>query len=224
MNRENKLYEACRVLFGDEIVLSPEFLTYLKEEGITSAYRKRAREVHPDRALSSGLSEEKCRQEFVALQVACETLRGHVTSRELISRVPVPLSADILPERILPFGRFLYYLGVIQWRQLVQALTWQKTGRFKIGELGVRQGYLDRNSVGIILKNSRVSGSFGLTAVKLGLLTREEVRELLLRQKHQQKKIGQFFLENGVLSRMELEVLLRQCRNHNSRIQRICEK
>ncbi len=224
MKEENELFEACRILFGADIVLSRDFLAYLREEGITSAFRKKAMEIHPDKALFSGFSREECQQEFVLLQSARKTLCEYIISRQIppqASQQTEPVERNgfpfpvTLPERKLLFGRFLYHMGIIQWRQLIQALAWQKSGRPKIGELGVLQGYLERNSVGIILKSSGVNGSFGLTARKLGLLTGEEVRELLLRQKRQQKKIGQFFVENGVLSGVELDLLLDQWRKHN---------
>ncbi len=224
MKREDELFEACRILFGADVMLSRDFLAYLRQEGITSAFRKKAMEIHPDKALISGFSRNECQQEFVLLQSARKILSEYIISREIAPQASPQiesverngsLSPITLPERKLPLGRFLYHMGIIQWRQLIQALAWQKSGRPKIGELGVLQGYLERNSVGIILKSCGVNGSFGLTARKLGLLTGEGVRELLLRQKRQQKKIGQFFVEKGVLSGVDLDLLIEQLRKHN---------
>ncbi len=232
MNRESELFEACRILFGSDIQPSSGFLNYLREEGITAAFRKRAMEIHPDKALLSGFSLKKCQEEFILLQSACQTLRQHIGTRNIkvlkkqfnTGQKKTTLYNVSLPDRELLFGRFLYHGGIIQWRQLIQALAWQKSGRLKIGELGVSLGYLDRNSVGIILNHSKRKRTFGLTAWKLGLLTRAEVRYLLLRQKRQQKKIGQFFVENGVLNNLELGILLRKCKQHNSQIKTIAEK
>lgn len=233
MEREDRLFEACRVLFGNDIELSREFLCYMQDEGVTSAFRKRAMEVHPDKALISGFSVKRCQDEFVALQFACETLRQYIASREIRSHDATSaagkpyksyLHPTVLPEEKLLFGRFLYRMGIIQWRQLIMALTWQKSGRPRIGELGISLGYLDRNSVGIILKNSIKVGAFGVTAYKMGFLTADEVRDLLLRQKRQEKKIGQFFVEKGLLSRSDLVVLLRQCQEHNRRVERLYDR
>lgn len=230
-NEEETLFEACRVLFGSDMIPSRDFLMYLQEQGIASAFRKRAMDIHPDKVSLSGLSKAQSQQEFISLQIACKTLRQYIathqqnpaitTSENIQSNTP-PHSI-VLPEIPLPFGRFLYHMGLIQWRQIIQALTWQKSGRLKIGELGVRMGYLDRRSIALILRNSVVSKSFGLTAFNMGFLTKEEVRTLLLRQKLQQKKIGQFFLQNGVLTSTELKILLEQCREHNFEIKRISE-
>lgn len=232
MEREDRLFEACRILFGNEVELSSEFLGYLQDEGVTSAFRKRAMQVHPDRALVSGLSLQKCREEFAALQSACDTLRRHIASRDIRSRTlvsparlntkPIVYPTD-LPEEKLLFGRFLYRMGIIEWRQLIMALAWQKSGRPKIGELGIQMGYLDRNAVLMILKNPVKSGAFGMTACKMGLLTVAEVRELLLRQKRQEKKIGHFFVEQGLLTKKQLYELLNQCKRHNQWIENITE-
>lgn len=233
MSRENSLFEACRILFGEEILLSQDFLAYLQEEGINSAFRKRAKEIHPDKALISGVSIETCQEEFVSLQVACEMLRKHIASRKIRPRTTQDRGIfesnahtypHVLPDRKLPFGRFLYRIGIIEWQQLIKALAWQKSGRMKIGELGVKLGYLDKDSVIIILKNSGKNGAFGLTAQKMGFLTTNEVRDLLLRQRRLQKKIGQFFVENGLLSNMELQTLLGQCQEHNRRIENLSER
>lgn len=230
MERDDRLFEACRVLFGNEIEISKEFLSYIQEKGVTGAFRKRAMEVHPDRAVVSGLSIEKCREEFATLQIACETLRQHIATREIFSRVGASppkfsknfhVQASGLPAEKLLFGRFLYRMGIIQWRQLIMALTWQKSGRPKIGELGIKMGYLDRNSVLMILKNSVKARAFGATAYEMGFLTVNEVRDLLRRQKRQEKKIGQFFIEQGLLNDRQLQELLRQCKQHNRWVESI---
>jgi hypothetical protein len=233
LEREDRLFEACRILFGNEVELSREFLCYLQDEGVTSAFRKRAMQVHPDKAMVSGLSLQRCQDEFVSLQFACETLRRHIASREIrcrtfvssarVSTKPIVYPAD-LPEEKLLFGRFLYRMGIIQWRQLITALAWQKSDRPRIGELGISLGYLDRQDVVTILRNSVRVGAFGVTAQHMGFLTGREVRELLLRQKRQEKKIGQFFVEKGLLSRKELMVLLGQCWAHNRRVERLYQR
>ncbi|WP_143170887.1 J domain-containing protein [Desulfopila aestuarii] len=233
MEKEDRLFEACRVLFGHEIELSREFLCYLQDEGVTSAFRKKAMEVHPDRALISGFSKQHCQDEFVSLQTACHVLRRHIASRnnpprrEIYSAKPQDnqyLQPNDLPAEKLLFGRFLYRMGVIEWRQLLMALTWQKSGRPRIGELGISLGFLDRNSVVAILKKSVKTGPFGVTAQGMGFLTASEVHELLLRQKRQEKKIGQFFVEKGLLSTRELSILLGKCKAHNRQIELLYER
>ena len=45
------LFNACESLFGTDIDVSVEFLRYLKPAGVKAAYRKKALETHPDRAI-----------------------------------------------------------------------------------------------------------------------------------------------------------------------------
>lgn len=237
MEREKRLFEACRILFGNDISLSQEFLAYLQKEGITSAFRKRVMEVHPDRAIVSELSVHRCQEDFHSLQRATETLLQYIKSREIaFSRglatapslnsqdTPSYLDYSRLPSVKLRFGRFLYRMELIEWRQLMMALAWQKSGRPRIGELGVRLGYLDRNSVLTILKYSVNIGPFGTTALHMGLLTKKEVLDLLSRQKQQERKIGQFFVEQGIVTDDELKELLVQLDKHNRRIEMISRK
>ncbi len=233
MEREDHLFEACRVLFGNDIELSREFLCYLRDDGVTSAFRKKAMEVHPDRALVSGLSVKKCQDEFVVLRLACETLRQYLASREICSTAQSLLQKKhtkhicilmyCLKKSFFLVG-FSIVWGLFNGVSFLWRSTWQRSGRPRIGELGVSLGYLDHKSVITILKNSIKVGAFGATACKMGFLTADEVRDLLQRQKRQEKKIGQFFIEKGLLSRNDLVVLLRQCKEHNRRVERLYER
>jgi hypothetical protein len=45
------LFKACESLFGADIDVSVEFLRYLQPAGLKAAYRKKALETHPDRAV-----------------------------------------------------------------------------------------------------------------------------------------------------------------------------
>lgn len=224
MHEEKHLYEACRILFGPDILLSSEFLQYLQIEGVAKAFRSRALETHPDRAAVMGVSRQESCAQFESLTAACETLKGYISSRDqkdsknnfsdiIYSR---PAVQSTFKKRI-PFCRYLYKIGVIEWSQIVQALTWQKTSRPRIGELGVEFGFLDKDSVIIILKQTEKRDTFGLTARRLGLLTDAEVRSLLHKQQKMQKKVGQFFVENNLLSYSQLDDLLKQCEAQNRR-------
>ena len=50
---ETELLDACRVLFGSELRLSRDFLYYIQPSGVKSAYRRRAKETHPDRFIDA---------------------------------------------------------------------------------------------------------------------------------------------------------------------------
>jgi hypothetical protein len=74
----SELYHACREIFGPEVVLSNGFINYLQLDGVKSAYKQRALETHPDRALTLGLSPHYLNDKFKKVKEAYEKLLGFV--------------------------------------------------------------------------------------------------------------------------------------------------
>ena len=223
MNNEEKLYNACRLLFGEEVLISQAFLDYLEEEGISAAFRKKALELHPDRIAISGLPMSQAQVAFRLLQDACTTLREYVRNRKKREN-RFTVKASNLPEKQLLFGGFLYHTGIIELQQIAQALAWQKLSEVRIGELAVRMGYLEQDSVPIILNYAQKGAFFGMTAWELGLLTKNDIQTLLSLQKNQKKRIGQFFVEQGIINEPELNTLLRMWKQHNRKIESIAAR
>ncbi len=71
---QNELFDACTVLFGPDVTLSIEFLKYLRPSGVKAAYRKRARETHPDMSRMLGMDETLLNERFKAVTLAYELL------------------------------------------------------------------------------------------------------------------------------------------------------
>lgn len=66
---------------------------------------------------------------------------------------------------------------------------------------------------------TRIGARFGETAVSFGFLgDADRVQRLLWFQRSQQPKLGQFFIERGMLNVEELEALVRELHQHNARI------
>lgn len=80
---EHELYKACQIIFGEDLTVSREFLEYVQMSGIKSAFRKKAFEIHPDRAVSHGNNQagrdDHC---FCSVKEAYETLTSYVDARE----------------------------------------------------------------------------------------------------------------------------------------------
>ncbi|MDH3360093.1 MAG: J domain-containing protein [Desulfobulbaceae bacterium] len=123
-----------------------------------------------------------------------------------------------LPERELLFGHFLYYSGIISWRQIVQALVWQRANRPRLGELGKRFGWLDNNDILTVLRSRTSATPFGETAMDLGLLTKQQLQTMIWRQKSLQRKIGEFFIEENIIATNELMEMIRRHQQHNAKI------
>lgn len=240
---ESKVLNACQVLFGAGVKLDREFLVYLQPGGARAAYRKRAKEIHPD--LLQRSSPESNRQ-------GAELFRQLVEARELISeffrqresgqwrlqhsslvaavrpsgRPPGtrhsseaagPHAQERVPAVSLTIGRYCYYRGVVPYAVLLEAVTWQRRQRPLLGEIARRWGWLDETGIRWIATRGNQPGRFGEKAVALGLLAPEQVRALLFYQRAQQKKIGRYFIERGFLSEPEMDRLVAELEEHNRR-------
>lgn len=80
------ILKACRILFGQEIELSVDFLYYMQSSGIKSAYRKRALETHPDVAAreEGDFSDERAQEDepFIETHWAYERLIEFIGMRD----------------------------------------------------------------------------------------------------------------------------------------------
>lgn len=274
---EHELYRSCEILFGLEPKINRDFLEYLQASGVKTAYRKKARETHPDMMPANGDYNPEL---FRAVQEAYENLSAYLKAREKGFRFH-PFSSTIakksqqpfdaskrdtqtarshdkttadryaskrgfqkqsngskrpvngksqfnwqtdslykgpIPQRKLLFGHFLYYSGLINWKNIVQALVWQRNQRPRIGEIACRFGWLTEKEVFYILKNRAFMRPFGKAALDLGLLTKGQLKIIVLHQKRLQKKIGNYFTEKNILTRAQLRELVDKYHAHNAKI------
>lgn len=235
---EAEVFRACRTLFGAELNLSRDFLHYLQPAGVRSAYRKKAKDTHPDRfAISAISTQEKQQRLFQDLNQAHETVQKFLKQRERLPsasffrnrsntsysqpkrrRHDRPYSKFYrgpLPTRPLQFGLFLYYLGIIPFNAVISAITWQRQQRPVLGAIAKRWGWLNDEQIKQIINYRSGGHKFGERAEHLGLLTPLQVRALLLHQRSQQKQMGLYFIEQGFFEEDMLNQLLVQLAEHN---------
>jgi hypothetical protein len=202
---------------------------------LRAAYRKRALETHPDRAQALGRSEASLSEDFRHILEAYQVL-----SREEASPVPRPVAQRSrehasrppqdhvhrasMPHRTLLFAEFLYYSGRASWRNLVEAVAWQRRQRPAIGRIAVEWGHLSDDEVREILDRRRREGSggepFGEFARRRGFLSAAQLLALLGRQRRLQRRIGQFFVETGIVAEGEISSLDQDLSRHNARWRR----
>lgn len=233
---EQLLLNACRTLFGDAVSLGPEFLSYLQPSGAKSAFRSQVKQHHPDR-FAGASPEIKVRQteRFREIHQAYNLLSDFLTTRHRQpravapgartnhpSRQPGPQTQSTgrdhaqLPPLPLEFGLFAFYRGRIDYRDLIEALVWQRRQRPSIGALAQQWGWLSADKVRQVLA-SRNGGRFGRKAMALGLLTPLQVDALLRQQRIQQQRLGQYFVERGLMTANEAEALAQELSRHNAR-------
>ncbi len=244
--REKEVFRACRTLFGPEISLGHSFLGYLQASGAKSAFRERVKKVHPDRFAEHDHGVQKrqsdqFRQIVQAYELIDAFLRhrdAHPSSsgvgRETSSPRPsgdwTERSQDRhphskpkayhgpMPRRYLEFGSFLYYQGLISYSQLIEALVWQRRQRPSIGDIAQRWKWLTHTDILRICRDRGPYGRFGEKAVRLGLLKERQVRTLLFFQRSRQQKIGEYFIEQKILSPQRIEILVAELHQHNARV------
>jgi len=61
---ETELLDACRVLFSGDLRINRDFLFYIQPSGVKSAYRRKAKETHPDRLVGAAPEEYDRRAEL----------------------------------------------------------------------------------------------------------------------------------------------------------------
>lgn len=79
---EEELYRSCRIIFGNDLKVSREFLEYLQLSGIKKAYRKKALEIHPDRGASQNLTRQQSNHQFVDVHEAYKSLVAYLEARD----------------------------------------------------------------------------------------------------------------------------------------------
>ena len=238
---ETNVLDACRTLFGSEVSLSREFLSYIQPSGAKTAFRKIAKETHPDLFAAEHPDVQKRQNEqFRQVLQAYELLNVFFKKREGGLWVPSDRfsTADLsrqarresargdrfyrgeMPHRILEVGLYLYYRGSISYRALIDALVWQRGQRPVIGDIAKRWNWLDDEKVRSILDFRGRPLRFGEKAVHLGYLTPFHIKAILWFQRSQQERLGQFFVRRGYLTMNELERLVRELHGHNAGIHR----
>lgn len=233
---ETTLLDACRTLFGDELLLSRDFLTYLQPTGVKAAYRLKAKEAHPDRFAGSSPSVRKQQTAFFQeVNRAYDLLRMFFQDRDqgiwqptqsAVRRSnnsrrhasPTRKGSCRIPERPLEFGHYLYHRGLISYSQLINALVWQRQQRPLLGELAVNLGWLKKEDTLSVIRQRGPYARFGERAIRMGLLSPGQVKALILHQRTMHKKLGQYFVEKGILAAEEIEHLAHKLTEHNARV------
>jgi len=225
--RRDGMEQALDLLFGanrPEGVMGEAWLREVRE-----AFRRRALDTHPDRAAALGRSEASLAGEFRQLLEAYQVLSRSTPERKP-RRPPEPQPArasrdhvhhGTLPRRPLLFAEYLYYSGRVSWRNLVESVAWQRRQRPPIGRIAVEWGHLSEEEVREILERRRREGSptepFGECARRLGFITSAQLLALLGRQRRLQRRIGQFFVESGLVREGEIPSLDHDLNHHNAR-------
>ncbi|MBF0537797.1 MAG: DnaJ domain-containing protein [Nitrospirae bacterium] len=323
---EVELYDACKILFGEEVKIDRGFLEYIQPSGLKSAYRKIALATHPDRNAAEDEAYKKtCTQQFIEATEAYEKLNSFLKQRENGFRLKesyvntfkpqkdsytgnfktwhqsnpnayqgqsakstqqayygngsrtssnntqqqqktesagfssngfsarqadrhngrdangqtnnqhnrqtnnpdgrftidtqktstYAYQSKNLPRRKLRIGEFLYYAGIVSWKDLIAAIVWQSKQRQRMGEIAVRWGWLNEEKIVELLRGKVRGERLGDCLVRLNVITPFQCNMLVWQQQKSQKPIGEYFVREKLLSEMQINRYLKHLKDHN---------
>ena len=126
-----------------------------------------------------------------------------------------PVSIPSIP---LEFGMYSFYQGKVTYQQLIEALVWQRRQRPTLGAIAEQWGWLSEAKVTRVLGHRGRAVRFGKKAIELGYLKPHQVEALLTYQRTLQKRIGEYFVDKGLLSEEEASQISRNLAKHNRQI------
>jgi hypothetical protein len=242
--QEVEVERATALLFGGRRV--PVMGSGAWRRELKAAFHRRVLETHPDRARVLGKTEAELRREFVAVAEAYRLL-GSLSeparpSSPAAGSPPRPAGPDrrradpppppprgprehfhrgSMPQGRLRFAEFLYYSGRISWQTLVESIAWQRQQRPPIGRIAVGWGHLTEEDVREVLESRRREGAhevpFGEHALRRGMLTPFQLLALLGQQRRMQRRIGEFFVQRGIIGVDEVAAVRLAVMRHNAR-------
>jgi hypothetical protein len=114
-------------------------------------------------------------------------------------------------------GQFLYYTGIISMRQMWSAVGWQKIQRPRLGDIARELRWITPYDIQNYFRYRRQGELFGEFGVRTGLLSFFQLLVLLGRQKRLQPRIGDYFIERGIVSPRQLDAAEKALKEHNRR-------
>lgn len=186
-----ELKTACDLLFGVGIVAPHELRKKATPAVLKAIYRRRVREVHPDRATSLGVSSTVLHDRFTAMQRAFELVQ-----RVLVDGVQI---ADEPPPARFRFAEYLVRTGRISRDTMVEAVRWQRRQRPSVGRLAVEAGFLTDEQVWEVLHERRRAQAFSERfvefAARRGYLSQSQAQTVVRKQEKMHRRIGEYFIE-----------------------------
>jgi len=231
---------ALRLLYGEQVMVRSEFIGQIDPEGLKNAFRKRAMELHPDRAKILGKSSDELSERFKDVQTAYEQLkkllhcspekfRDSGKQRRPSGRPGGGLGSTTeshywqaaIPRIKLLLGQYLYYTGLITFNEMISAITWQRQQRPNFGKIARMWNYLSGSQVEAIMASRGSRETIGDAAVRLRYLSPFQRDAVIGFQKWVQRPIGGYFQKTGILQEEEIVLLVTQLKKHNAWVERV---
>ena len=214
---------------------------FIQPEMVKDAFRKKAKQCHPDRAITLGIDKSLLTTRFKKINDSYHILLKISENNQLLNQLienekrtkikqyhPIyknnnkPEREKIfyegkIPARKLRFSEFLYYQGFIDWETMIKSLVWQYRNRPRFGEIAIDFNFINQNEIIQVFKNIKMPEKFGDAAVRLGLITIHQHNIILSKQLIYNNPIGKYFIENNVMESNKIYRELVKQRVHNNK-------
>ncbi len=219
---ETEVVQACRTLFGKEVNISRDFLRYMQPSGVKSAYRKKAKETHPDLFTTVPLHiQQKQTALFREIIRAYDVLNLYFKQREEgvwrhAARVPHPhdRKQDARPARPSAepsrtrTGDETYYHGNIPHRTLQIGQYLYYRGKISFGAL-----------INALIWQRKQRPSIGDIALRWGMLDADRI-DKVSRTCDGLKLFGEKAVQLGLLTIFQVNTILLYQRSQQDRLGR----
>lgn len=115
------------------------------------------------------------------------------------------------------FGNYLLNKGLVDTKQLADALAVQKETRPRLGVLAINAGYMTAEQVDLVhAEQQRVDKRIGDIACDMGFMTHDQVEELLSSQGAAHLQLGQALVNSGAMTNASFADALNSYKSENS--------
>ncbi len=123
-----------------------------------------------------------------------------------------------IPGHRLRLGHYLYYSGIISWKNLINAVAFQMRAKPRYGEIAVGWKMLTREELMLFLNPLSGHGKIGERLRRSGMITDFQHLAILGKQRKCHSLFGEYFVNEGILSRRQLDIAVRRAEMHNRTI------
>ena len=109
------------------------------------------------------------------------------------------------------FGEFLVARKLITEDALTNALEEQHQHNRPLGKFAKDLGFVSRReNILILLQHLKTGKRYGEVALEMGLMNQDQVKQALIVQQNSSLLLGKILVKNGVLTRKELIIALKE--------------
>jgi curved DNA-binding protein CbpA len=120
-----------------------------------------------------------------------------------------------LPRRQLRIGEYLYYAGLIAWKDLIAAIVWQTKQRQRVGEIAARWGWISEGKILELLRQRQKGERIGDLLVRMKVISPFQRNMITWQQQKSQVPIGEYFVKNQLVPDADIKRFLKHLKDHN---------